>query len=79
MMRNFTCTTVDVVYENAGYKNPDSIYRIFCILLHLIFAGDKTIPCRLWGHAGYKNIILDTGCHIPYIVYASYKNMFLDN
>ena len=30
-------------------------------------------------HAGYKNIIVENGCHIPYIIYVGYKNMFLDS
>lgn len=47
-MRNFTCTTVDVVYENAGYKNPDSIYQKFCILLHWIFDLAASCSSDLW-------------------------------
>ena len=45
----------------------------FCILFHRIFSRYKNIPCR------YKNIILENGCHIQYIFYAGYKNMFLDS
>ena len=63
-----SCTYVQQEHStvDAGYKNPSSIYWIICILFH-------------WISSRYKNIILENGCHIPYIFYAGYKNMFLDN
>ena len=60
IMKHFLQDTCTV---DAGYKNPSSIYRIICILFHLIFQDIRTF------HAGYKNILLENGCHIPYIPY----------
>ena len=45
----------------------------------LTFTRYKNIPCWLKEHTGYENIILVKGCRMHYIIYASYKNMFLDS
>ena len=41
-----------------------------------VFYSIDFFPDTSTFHAGYKNIKQENGCHIPYVFYASYKNMF---
>ena len=44
-----------------------------------VFYSIEFFPDKRTFHTGYKNIILENGCHIPYVFYAGYKNTFLDS
>ena len=44
-----------------------------------VFYSIESFPDIGTFHAGYKNIILENGCHILNIFYAGYKNMLLDS
>ena len=69
------------VFYNTDYKDMPVIRTLarftesfVRILFHGIF-----FPNMRTLHTGYKNIILENCCHIPYVFYAGYKNMFLDS
>ena len=61
-------STVDAGYKNTSYKNMPVIRTLTRFTESFVFYSIEIF-------AGYKNTLLENGCHIPYIIYAGYKNI----